>query len=102
MVSGVKSSTEAIDANRQAIEESTAGVRAIGQVLETILRTWDRLVEGKTSLGALIAGGALLMLVPWLLLLVLVWKLSRLLAALTTRVDQLPTRPASAFQVEDP
>ena len=37
MVSGVKSSTEAIDANRQAIEESTAGVQAIGHAITNSL-----------------------------------------------------------------
>jgi hypothetical protein len=37
MVSGVKSSTEAIDGNRQAIEESTAGVKAIGQAITNSL-----------------------------------------------------------------
>jgi type II secretory pathway component PulL len=64
------------------VKHSTTALTQIGHVLQDILEARDQLAARKTVFGAVIAGAAIVILIPWLLLLVLAWNLARTLKAL--------------------
>ncbi len=98
----IEASTRSIRENEATVTESTVALGRIGQVLQDIVGSLDRLAAKKGLFWALIAGGAILLLVPWLMFLILFWRLGRTVAALATRVDHLPNRPATVFVGHDP
>lgn len=94
--SAIEASTRSIRENETTVTQSTVALGRIGGVLQDILGSLDRLAAHKSLLWTLIGAGVTVLLVPWLLLLVPLWKLNHIAAALANRADQVQSPRASA------
>lgn len=72
----------AINENAAVVDQSTPALGRIAQSLLSIVAAVDDLATRKGLLGVVIIGVAILLLIPWLMLAVLVWRLARAVAVL--------------------
>lgn len=92
----IEASTRSIRENEATVTQSTVALERIGRILRDILGSLDGLAAHKSLLWALIAAGAILLLVPWLLLLVPLWRLNRIAVAPNNRGYQVPSACTAA------
>lgn len=94
----IEASTRSISANQLAVDQSTASLERIGRSLDTLLDALDRLTARKGLIGTLLIGGATLILISFLPLLLCLWRLNRTTAALTACLNQLQNLSVTAFK----